>query len=96
MPRLGIFSASKRGSASHAGRCGWNTDRVRRLGKWLTCTEWELAALAAVTRTEMRRYMKANKFPAPVALHFAIVESWYLTSVATLPQEPIVPVGLVV
>ena len=42
----------------------------------------------------MRRYMKANKFPAPVALHFSIIESWYLTSVAGLPQEPIVPVGL--
>lgn len=92
--RLRILPAAAANPSAPDRGGDWCRDRIHRLCRWITCTPSELAALAAVTRAEMSRYMKANRFPSPVALHFAIIESWYLECVAGLPQEPIVPIGL--
>lgn len=90
--RLGILPAARPGKSGASPH--WNCDRVRRLCRWLTISVNELGALAAVTQNEMSRYVKTNKFPPPVALHFAVLESWYLVEVAGIPQKPIVPVHL--
>lgn len=72
----------------------WNTERVLRLCRFLGCTQYELSALCAVRRNEMRNYLKANSFPQHIALHFAILESWYLETILKLKQEPVMAAHL--
>ena len=72
----------------------WDNHRVHRLCNWLCVTPHELGTLAAVSNSEMSRYMGQNKFPGPVALHFALIESWYKSEVLRCDEEPVVPMGM--
>jgi hypothetical protein len=72
----------------------WDNDRVMRLCRFLGCTQFELSALCAIERETMCLFIRKNSYPMHVALHFAILESWYLETFLKLPQQPIMPANL--
>jgi hypothetical protein len=74
---------------------GWPAERVRRLCQLVKCTEAELCALCLVTAGDFTRWMKANRIPPHVALHFQLLESaWWEATHPGAPQIPVMPVHL--
>jgi len=52
-------------------------------------SDYELAAMFCISYKNMKRWMKADKFPSHVALHFALLENW-LAQQRIGKQEPVV------
>ena len=73
---------------------GWTTDRVNRLCRMMEITPHELGRLCCVPYIFMTRMINANHFPPYIALHFALVESFYLSTVLGQKQKPIMPANL--
>lgn len=73
---------------------GWSRDRVDRVCGLLQLTVDELGALFAIPVSEMRKWHKQGWFPPYVALHFALIESWYLSERTQLPSQPLVPLHI--
>ena len=71
--------------ADRADELLWSVDRLHRLCAALQLTEWELGAMIRVSLCEMTRYLRDNRFPAPVELHLTIIErSVFPTSTPTI------------
>lgn len=60
--------------ADRADELLWSVDRLHRLCAALQLTEWELGAMIRVSLCEMARYLRDNRFPAPVELHLTMIE----------------------
>jgi hypothetical protein len=54
----------------------WDAIRVRRLCKLLELSELELGTMFCIPHSAMKRWLKKDRFPAYVALHFALLENW--------------------
>ena len=74
---------------------GWDLERFNRLCRMLGCTAHELGALCLIPPGTMNIWLKrTKKFPPYIALHFALIEGWYVEEVLKQPQQPIMPVNL--
>jgi hypothetical protein len=61
----------------------------------LNCKPHELASLCCIwSQTKLNRWLKDDKFPTHVSLHFAIIESFWLKLSSGHEQKPIVPMDL--
>jgi hypothetical protein len=67
----------------------WDAVRVRRLCKLLSLSELELGAMFCIHHNLMKRWLKKDKFPPYVALHFALLENWLACERIT-KQDPTV------
>ena len=74
---------------------GWGRSQVNKLCGMMKITPNELGALAAVRPGYMGRYMKDDKIPPPVALHFLIIQDWWVSRVTGIPAKPRIPVDMV-
>ena len=54
----------------------WDSGRVLRLCKLMKLSDYELATMFCIEYHYMKRWMRADKFPPYVALHFALLENW--------------------
>tara|TARA_R100000808_G_scaffold1976_1_gene8388 strand:+ start:5825 stop:6067 length:243 start_codon:yes stop_codon:yes gene_type:complete len=68
----------------------WDSERVQRLCKFLKLSEYELATMFCIEYKLMRTWMRADRFPPYVALHFSLLENW-LAHESISDQEPVVP-----
>lgn len=74
---------------------GWDKRRLFRLCQMLKVTPHELGKLCLVRFSDMNRFIKQNYIPPHVALHFAIIESWYMDTVLGVKKsEPIMPIDI--
>lgn len=74
---------------------GWGREQVNKLCGMLDVTPVELGALVAIPSRTMRDYMKANRIPPWVALHFQIIQDWYGWKKLGVPFVPKIPMDLV-
>lgn len=74
----------------------WTNREVNRLCRRLRMTPFELGALFCIPIPRFQSMIEANEFPPWVALHFRMLESWYLETIVKLPQEAILPVSILV
>ena len=69
----------------------WDAVRVRRLCKLMNLSEFELGAMFCVEHQHMRLWLKKDKFPPYVALHFSLLENW-LAGQRIAKQEPTIKI----
>lgn len=75
---------------------GWSNERVGRLCVLLNCTMHELGALVGLSFGLTSSYERQNKWPPPIALHFALLENWYWSVIKKSPRPPVMPLDLIV
>lgn len=73
---------------------GWKRERVDNVCALLRLTRHELGALFAIKPEEMDRWHRKGLFPAYVALHFALLESWYLAERTQTQRQPLIPLHI--
>lgn len=55
----------------------WTRARFRRLAFALELTDGELGDMAYINPSQLRKYLKDNKFPAPIAGHLENIERYF-------------------
>lgn len=73
---------------------GWTVPRVRVLCRSLGCTIFELGKLCALDFGLMNTYIKKERFPATVCLHFANLEAMLFRATTACPSRAVMPVHL--
>jgi len=58
----------------------WNRPRFRRLAMILEMTEGELSEMVFMAPVILRKALKENKFPPPIAGHLENIERWVRAS----------------
>ena len=84
----------------HHHRCAgndmaWSRLEVEKLCALLNVTVFELGALYCVTRGQMRGYLRNNRFPLPLCLHFRMARNFYLERKMGTVHVPVVPVDFI-
>lgn len=67
----------------------WDGTRVRRLGKLLRLSDYELAAMFCIEHTQLKRWLTRGALPPYVALHFALLENW-VAQQRISQQDPVI------
>lgn len=75
---------------------GWGREQVNKLCGLLKVTPFELGELVAIPTRDMRAYLRRDKIPPTVALHFQIIQDWYGWKKLGVPFAPRIPIDLLV
>jgi hypothetical protein len=70
----------------------WTRDRVHRLCRLLRCLPEELGALVAITPKQMGQWLRDDRIPPYVGLHFVMLERAYIEAKHGLKAARAVPV----
>ena len=73
---------------------GWTASRFIQLCHLANRTPEEIGAMAALQPSQTRMYMGSERFPAPVSLHFAVLDAVLKERNFGEPWAPIIPMNL--
>lgn len=72
----------------------WNVSRYYRLCKRLRCLPEELRMVLRIEAALYGNYVREDKFPGAVSLHFEIIERW-LNGLEGKESVPVLPIHII-
>lgn len=75
---------------------GWTWQQVLNLCALMKISDPELAAMYGVTPTKWRHYRARGIVPTPVAIHFRILQGWFIERTIGTKAVPTVPADLLI